>query len=71
MYIIQYIYIDSWLLYVYMLAIHLGIPESPCISTGQFTKELCRTHVPQPTCVRVFQAITAQAGPTMGPTGGG
>jgi len=23
--------------------------------------ELCRTHVPQPTCVRVFQAITAQA----------
>ena len=25
------------------------------------TQELCRTHVPQPTCVRVFQAITAQA----------
>jgi len=23
--------------------------------------ELCRTHVPQPTCVRVFQAITAQS----------
>ena len=45
-----------------MLAIYLSIPVSPCISTGHWkSKELCRTHVPQPTCVRVFQAITAQA----------